>query len=75
MTQNNLGTALEILGARESDPARLEEAARAFQAALLVFRAAKADYYTQLAEKNLQIVRNEISHLTNAKSVIGEKTK
>jgi hypothetical protein len=33
-TQNNLGTALETLGERESGTARLEEAAAAFREAL-----------------------------------------
>ena len=33
-TQNNLGTALETLGARESGTARLEEAVAAYRAAL-----------------------------------------
>ncbi len=35
MTQNNLGTALQALGARESGTARLEEAVAAYRAALL----------------------------------------
>ena len=34
MTQNNLGIALEILGQRESGTARLDEAVRAYRAAL-----------------------------------------
>ncbi len=34
MTQNNLGTALQTLGARESGTARLEEAVMAYRAAL-----------------------------------------
>ena len=34
MTQNNLGSALQTLGARESGTARLEEAVTAFRAAL-----------------------------------------
>jgi hypothetical protein len=63
MTQNDLGNALTSLAKRESDPARLAEAAQAFQAALLVFRAAKADYYTQVAEQNLQRVQQRISQL------------
>ena len=33
-TQNNLGTALETLGERESGTARLEEAVAAYRAAL-----------------------------------------
>jgi len=33
MTQNNLGTALQILGGRESGMARLEEAVQAYRAA------------------------------------------
>ena len=34
MTQNNLGNALQTLGARESGTARLEEAVMAYRAAL-----------------------------------------
>jgi len=64
MTQNNLGVALKNRGKLESDPARLEEAARALEDALLVFRAAKDDYYTQVAKTNihnLQEVRKQVS--------------
>ena len=75
MTQNNLGTALRTLGERESDLARLEEAASAFEAALFVFRVAKADYYVQTTERNLQRVQTEISQRKKAKSAVGEKMK
>jgi hypothetical protein len=70
--QSNLGIVLAALGERESDPARLEEAARALEAALLVLRPAKADYYVQIAEENLQRVQKEIGQLKNAKSEVGE---
>jgi hypothetical protein len=53
-TQNNLGISLATLGERESDPARLADAARTYQAALIVFRAANATYYIQATEANLQ---------------------
>jgi hypothetical protein len=39
MTQNNLGTALRTLGARESGTARLEEAVAAYRAALQEYTA------------------------------------
>ena len=60
-TQANLGNALQTLGTRESGPARLKEAAVAYEAALLVFRDAKADYYVGGTELNLQRVQREIS--------------
>jgi hypothetical protein len=37
MTQNNLGNALSTLGARESGPARLEEAVAAYRDALMEY--------------------------------------
>lgn len=50
-----------MLGERAADPARLQEAVRSFQAALVVFRDAKADYYTQQTEQNLQRAQDAIS--------------
>ena len=52
-TQNNLGTALWTLGEREEGPARLEEAAAAFRAALEVLELAAAGYYLQIVCENL----------------------
>jgi tetratricopeptide (TPR) repeat protein len=53
MTQNNLGTALQMLGERESGTARLEEAVAAYRAALEVFRGAGADFHIAVTEGNL----------------------
>jgi hypothetical protein len=53
MTQNNLGTALQLLDERESGTARLDEAVAAFRAALDVFRAAGAGFYVERTERNL----------------------
>ncbi|KVC50325.1 hypothetical protein WI72_26770 [Burkholderia ubonensis] len=61
LSQYALGTALMVLGERTSDPARLGEAVRAYEAALVIFREAKADYYIQLADRNLQEARQETS--------------
>jgi hypothetical protein len=52
MTQNNLGSALETLGERESGTARLEEAVSAYDAALEVFVPAAADYYMNVCRNN-----------------------
>ena len=52
-TQNNLGNALWRLGERESGTARLEEAVAAFREALKVFTSARAQYYQEVAQKNL----------------------
>jgi hypothetical protein len=57
MTQNNLGSALEALGERESGTARLEEAVAAYRAALVVFVAAHADYYERMCRNNLKTAR------------------
>ncbi|MGQ0663546.1 MAG: hypothetical protein ACT4P2_08160 [Pseudomonadota bacterium] len=53
MTHNNLGTAFQALGERESGTARLEEARAAYREALEVFRAAGATHYVGVAEENL----------------------
>jgi hypothetical protein len=52
ITQNNLGTVLQRLGDRESSTDRLKEAITAYDAALEVFIAAKADYYIKLTQRN-----------------------
>jgi exonuclease VII small subunit len=43
-----------MLGERESGTARLEEAVKAYQAALEVFEPAQASYYLEMAKGNLQ---------------------
>jgi hypothetical protein len=55
--------------------ARLNEAASAYEGALVVFRDAKADYLVAIAERNLNRVQREISQLKESKSVLGEKAK
>jgi tetratricopeptide (TPR) repeat protein len=52
-TQNNLGAALANLGVRETGTARLEEAVAAYRAALEVLRAAKAQHYIDMTNRNL----------------------
>ena len=52
---------------------RLEEAHRAFQAALIEFRAAKADHYINVTNERLQRVVREISQQKNANSEVGER--
>jgi tetratricopeptide (TPR) repeat protein len=68
MSQNNLGNALSQLGMRDSDSARLEAAANAYEGALLVFRAAGADYQVQVTTRNLQSVRRAIKQQTTARN-------
>ncbi len=53
MTQNNLGTALQALGERESGTARLEEAVAAYREALGVLEGAEADHYLSAVRGNL----------------------
>ena len=53
MTHNNLGNVLHSLGERESGTARLEEAVAAYRAALEVFEASGASYYTNHTRENL----------------------
>jgi tetratricopeptide (TPR) repeat protein len=71
LTQNNLGNALRIQGERESSTVRLKEAAIAYEAALVVLRSAQAEYYTQITERNLQRVRNDIAQRNSARSKAG----
>jgi hypothetical protein len=52
MTQNNLGTALQALGERESGTARLGEAVTAYDAALAVFIKAGAGHYIKGCQAN-----------------------
>ena len=52
MTQNNLGTALQVLGAR-GDEAALRRAVAAYEAALEVFRRYDAPFYIAGTESNL----------------------
>lgn len=56
MTQTNLGTALQALGARDEGTDRLEQALRAYDAALEVFRSDNAPAYQQIATDNRQRV-------------------
>ena len=53
-TQNNLGTALQRLGERESGTARLEEAVEAYRAALDLFEGAGARHYVDVIRGNLE---------------------
>ena len=65
MTQNNLGAALETLGARESGTAQLEAAVAAYRAALEVFIDARADYYANICRNNRD----------RALAILAERTK
>jgi hypothetical protein len=58
-TQNYLGTALRILGERESSTARLEQAVTAYKAALSVFEPAAAEFHVDATKANL--VRAEVA--------------
>jgi hypothetical protein len=51
-TQNNLGVALETLGARESGTARLEAAVAAYDGALEIFLVSHAGYYEEICRSN-----------------------
>ena len=62
-TQNNLGVVLEILGARESDAARLEEAVTAYRGALQEYVRER----TPLKWANTQ------NNLANALATLGER--
>jgi tetratricopeptide (TPR) repeat protein len=68
ITQNDLGISLEILGEREAGTEDLEEAISSYQAALDVFRAAGATYYTDKAASNLSrsqlalVNKNRVAH-------------
>ena len=53
MTQNNLGTALAVLGARESGTARLEEAAAAYRLALMEWTRDRVPLNWAMAQNNL----------------------
>jgi tetratricopeptide (TPR) repeat protein len=53
MTQNNLGTALSTLGARESGTARLEEAVAAYRTALEEWTREAAPHWHDIASQNL----------------------
>jgi hypothetical protein len=52
MTQNNLGSVLQTLGERESGTGRLEEAAKAYDAALTVFLSAGAERNVERCRAN-----------------------
>ena len=53
MTQNNLGTALSTLGARESGTARLEEAVAAYRDALLEYTRERVPLQWAITQNNL----------------------
>ena len=53
MTQNNLGAVLQSLGERESDTARLEEAAEAFRAALQEYTRERVPLDWAMTQNNL----------------------
>jgi hypothetical protein len=53
MTQNNLGSALQALGGREEGTGRLEEAVRAYRAALEVRTPEQAPFYHSRTAANL----------------------
>ena len=51
----NLGTALQRLGERESGSGRLEQAVKAYRAALDLFEPAGATHYAEIARDNLEM--------------------
>jgi tetratricopeptide (TPR) repeat protein len=53
MTQNNLGTALQTLGERESGTARLEEAVAAYRAALEEYTRDRVPLHWAATQNNL----------------------
>ena len=53
MLEDDLGNALQALGAREKGTERLEESVAAYRAALDVLRPAGASHYAGIAERNL----------------------
>lgn len=55
-TLNNLGNALKTLGERESGTDRLEEAVAAYRAALETSEIAGAQWYIEIAQRNLERV-------------------
>jgi hypothetical protein len=55
MTQNNLGTALRALGARESGTETLTKAIDAFREALTVFDQEQSPDYWRVAQQNLNV--------------------
>jgi tetratricopeptide (TPR) repeat protein len=63
MTQNNLGTALQTLGERESGTARLEEAVAAYRAALEEYTRDRVPLHWAATQNNLG----------NALSSLGER--
>jgi len=60
-TQNNLGTALEALGERESGIATLQSAVAAFGEALKEFTPEAAPYWRAIAQRNLDRVMRLIA--------------
>ena len=65
MTQMNLGNALVTLGERESGTARLEEAVAAYNGALEIFVAAKADYYEDVCRSNIARAHSALDERKN----------
>ena len=61
MTQNNLGTALRTLGARESGTARLEEAVAAFEVCLTIIETAWSKEWVQVVRSDCDETRVEIA--------------
>jgi hypothetical protein len=66
-TQNNLGTALKVLGERESGTARLEEAVTAFDACLTVTETAWPEEWVEEVRSHRDETRAEITRRGAAK--------
>ncbi|WP_298374735.1 tetratricopeptide repeat protein [Azospirillum sp.] len=62
-TQTNMGGALRLLAERNRDVDSAKQAVAAQDAALAVFRAAGADYYIEVASKNLALARATLAEL------------
>ena len=61
MTQNNLGTALEVLGERESGTERLKEAVNAYREALQEMTRARAPLDWAMIQMNLGTAKSSAS--------------
>jgi tetratricopeptide (TPR) repeat protein len=62
-TQTNMGNALRLLAERNRDVDSAKQAVAAQEAALVVCRAAGADYYIEVASDNLALARATLAKL------------
>ncbi len=62
-TQTNMGIALELLAQRSRNVETAKQAVAAQEAALAVYRAARADYYIKVASNNLAAARATLAEL------------